>query len=263
MLNWVHLKPSLSALQNMNQANNPMKKDSALVKAERLIARAHSEADRPDSDGPSGKAGEIVAELEHRLITGHYKFGDPLSIYSLAEQFDASRQPISAAINHLRGLGYLKIVPQVGCQVVSPSPQEIADFFYMLAKIECGIAGFAAARHDDGEPEVLIAISEYISATPFDNAEHREDWAVGVDAYHGQIRAMARSPGLEQRVQNLWRLSDFYLWQGVSNLQPKKIATANRERQKIANAIAARDVERSEQLMEQHVRGKPQRVGIV
>ena len=133
----------------------------------------------------------------------------------------------------------------------------------MLAKIECGIAGFAAARHDDGEPEVLIAISEYISATPFDNAEHREDWAVGVDAYHGQIRAMARSPGLEQRVQNLWRLSDFYLWQGVSNLQPKKIATANRERQKIANAIAARDVERSEQLMEQHVRGKPQRVGIV
>jgi DNA-binding GntR family transcriptional regulator len=70
------------------------------------------------------------------LITRKYQFRDSLSISRLAEQFDASRQPISAALNHLRSLGYLDIIPQVGCHAVSPSSSEIDDFFYMLGKVE-------------------------------------------------------------------------------------------------------------------------------
>ena len=129
---------------------------------------------RPNSDGPSGKAGEIVAALEHRLITGYYRFGDSLSTNLLAGDFEASRQPISAALNHLRGLGYLKIVPQVGCQVVSPSPQDIDDFFSMLAKIESLIAGLAASRFVDNEADLLLEIAEHIKHTPFDDATHRD-----------------------------------------------------------------------------------------
>jgi len=236
---------------------------SSTTSVEQILARARSAAMSPKSDGPSGKAGEIVAELEHRLITGYYRFGDSLSTNLLAGDFEASRQPISAALNHLRGLGYLKIVPQVGCQVVSPSPQDIDDFFSMLAKIESLIAGLAARRFVDNEADLLLEIAEYIKQTPFDDATHREEWAIGVDAYHGHLRTMARSPALESRVQGLWRLSDFYLWQGASNLQPKDIDTANRERLQVAKAVAARDVDAAEALMEKHVRGKPRRVGIV
>jgi DNA-binding GntR family transcriptional regulator len=246
----------------MTTATATRNKSSAAT-LEQILSNARAAARRPNSDGPSGKAGEIVAELEHRLITGHYRFGDSLSTSLLAGDFEASRQPISAALNHLRGLGYLKIVPQVGCQVVSPSPQDIDDFFSMLAKIESLIAGLAARRFVDNEAGLLLEIAEHIKQIPFDDATHREEWAFGVYAYHGHLRAMARSPVLESRVHGLWRLSDFYLWQGASNLQPRSIEIANRERQQVAKAVASRDVDAAEALMEKHVRGKPRRVGIV
>lgn len=147
--------------------------------------------------------------------------------------------------------------------MVSPSPQDIDDFFSMLAKIESLIAGLAASRFVDNEADLLLEIAEHIKHTPFDDATHREEWTIGVDAYHGHLRTMARSPALESRVQGLWRLSDFYLWQGASNLNPKSIDAANRERFQVAKAVAARDVDAAETLMEKHVRGKPRRVGIV
>lgn len=212
---------------------------------------------------PAGKAGEIIIELERRLTNGQYLFGDALSINALADELDASRQPISIAINHLRALGYVSIVPQVGCRVVSPSATEIDDFFYLLAKMESAMAGLAAARHNGDEADVLMALAAEISKTPFDVAEHREHYARAVDAYHDLIREMARSPALVPRVSDLWRLADFYMWQGAGNFAPPKVSVANRERYAIAKAVRAGNVAESEQLMEIHVRGKPRRVGIV
>ena len=46
----------------------------------------------------SGKAGDIAAELEERLERGEFRFGETLSIYALAEQFEASRQPVASAV---------------------------------------------------------------------------------------------------------------------------------------------------------------------
>jgi GntR family transcriptional regulator, vanillate catabolism transcriptional regulator len=235
---------------------------NAALQARTMLARTRTDLLRPKSGGPTGKAGDIVAEIERRLITGLYKFGDSLSINRLAEEFDASRQPISAALNHLRSLGYLIIVPQVGCQVVSPSASAIEDFFYMLGKIESAVAGLAAQRYVADEAEILTALAEYIAGTPVADL-HREELALGVNAYHEQVLSMARSASLEQRVRNLWHLSDFYLWQGVSNLDAEKINRANRERHEVAAAIASRDILAAEQLMENHVRGKPRRLGIV
>jgi len=83
---------------------------------------------RPDAGGVlSGKAGLILKNLERRFISGKYRFGELLSITGLAEEFDASRQPVNTAINHLRSMGYVTVVPQVGCKVVSPGNQEIAE----------------------------------------------------------------------------------------------------------------------------------------
>jgi DNA-binding GntR family transcriptional regulator len=213
--------------------------------------------------GPSGKAGQIVAELERRLFMGHYNFGDTLSINLLANEFGSSRQPISAALNHLRSVGYVRIVPQVGCEIVSLTASEIDDFFYTLSKIEGAMAGFAAARNEGAEAEVLTSIANDVNDIPFESATSREDLSIGVDAYHEQIRSMARSPSLKDRVHNLWRLSIFYLWQGAQNLEKKDVDAANRERRAIAKAIANGDVEGAESLMEKHVRGKPRRVRIV
>jgi DNA-binding GntR family transcriptional regulator len=224
---------------------------------------------RRDANGVlSGKAGLILKDLERRFISGKYHFGELLSIASLAEEFDASRQPVSTAINHLRSMGYVTIVPQVGCKVVAPGKQEIADFFYILGKAEGAIAGMAASRWVDDEINQLQQIESAISDTAFDTMDHRDAYAYAyadaVDLFHYQIHDMARSPSTKSWLENLFRLADFYLWQGdKSDFSSQGVATANKERRAIMRALKQRDVSLTESLMEKHLNGKPRRVGIL
>src|ERR1700756_1978361 len=78
---------------------------------------------------PTGKAGQIVAAMEQRLTLGYYRPGEMLSFNLLADEFKVSRQPVSAAISHLRASGYVEVIPHIGCRVVEPRPEEVRDFF--------------------------------------------------------------------------------------------------------------------------------------
>jgi DNA-binding GntR family transcriptional regulator len=219
---------------------------------------------RTSNNALSGKSGTILRELEIRFVRGEYLFGESLSINALAEEFDASRQPVSMAVSHLRSMGYVTIVPQVGCKVVSPKKSEIADFFYMLGKAEGALTGLAASRWVDDEIDQLQRIEVAISDTEFDTIEHRERYAVAVNGYHYKIHDIARSSRIADWLEGLWRVADFYLWQGTEQgLSSAKLKVANKERRAIIRAIKQRDVSLAESLMESHVNGKPRRVGVI
>ena len=96
-------------------------RQNAEAGAHEILARTRKDLIGPKSSGPTRKAGAIVAEIEHRLITGKYHFRGALSINRLAEQFDASRKAIGVALNYLYSLGNLDIIPHAGCDAVSPS----------------------------------------------------------------------------------------------------------------------------------------------
>ena len=212
---------------------------------------------------PSGKAGQIAGELERRLLLGQYVFGQALSITQLAQQFNASRQPVSVAISHLRSSGYVEVIPQVGCRVVAPSVSEIADFFVALGKIESAVAGFAATRHEDSEARQLIAIAARPVPESLESVAEREAYVRDVGEFHDQIWRMARSPALQGRVSNLRRLSNFYLWQGAARPAPDTAQILTLERRAVAKAIADRDVASAEAMMEKHISHKPHVNGLV
>lgn len=228
------------------------------------LRRSHLElvsASRPGD--PSGKAGQIASEMERRLILGEYHFGESLSATQLARQFDASRQPVSAAIAHLRTSGFVEVIPQVGCRVVSPSSAEIADYFIALGKIEGAAASFAARRYEENEADRLLEIADREDPESLNTPAEREDYLRHVHDFHGLLWSMARSPALDSRVQGLRRLASFYLWQGASRLAPVSAHLLILERTEIARAIRARDVTRAEILMEKHISHKPHVNGVL
>lgn len=213
----------------------------------------------------SGKAGKIANVIESRLIAGDYRFGEKLSIYALAEQFEASRQPVAAAVTYLSGIGYLEIIPQVGCRVVSPSAEEVLDFYRMYSKVEAVIAGLAAERHRGDEAEQLIALGQSIAASPFFTQEDRRRYGDSVTEFHKIYGRMAYSPNMLRRIAGLRRISRFYLWQGKSVNTPDPVTTEriNVTRNQLAAAIAARDVAQAERLAEEHIAIYPGWVGII
>lgn len=212
---------------------------------------------------PTGKAGQIVEVMEQRFTVGYYRSGEMLSFATLAAEFGVSRQPVSAAIAHLRSSGYVEVIPHVGCQVVLPSPREIEDFFFVLSKIESAIVCLAAARYEGNEAKALMGIAPPDDMAAMEVIHQRKAYVGYLDRYHDQIWAMARSPLLEGKISGLRRVSHFYLWQGNPTLLPKAARQLSRERTAIAKAIAARDAELASRLVEKHILNKPRVIGIV
>jgi DNA-binding GntR family transcriptional regulator len=212
---------------------------------------------------PTGKAGQIVGVMEQRLSLGYYAPGEMLSFNLLAEEFGISRQPVSAAISHLRASGYVEVIPHVGCRVVVPSPREIADFFFLSSKIESAVVALAAERYEGDEAKVLLGIAPPQDLNSLASQHQRKAYVAYIDDFHNQIWAMARAPLLEGKISGIRRLSNFYLWQGIPTLAPQAARQLIRERTAIAKAIAARDVKLASELVEAHIKNKPRLVGIV
>lgn len=189
----------------------------------------------------SGKAGEIAAELEERLERGEYRFGEALSIYALASQFNASRQPVSTAVLYLRSVGYLEVIPQVGCRVVSPSEQEVADFYLLFAHNEAVIAQLAAERWQAEEADQLLELAREMSVNPLKSRADRAQMADDISIFHDQISAMARSPALVERVSNFRRLFRFYLCQGRDSSTRKARVPSRLNTFRISLATKIRD----------------------
>lgn len=205
----------------------------------------------------AGKAGEVAAQLEERLVRGHYRFGETLSIYTLADEFGASRQPVASAVLYLRSVGYLEIIPQVGCRVVSPSPQDTEDFYLMFSRTEGVIAKLAAERHQDEEAQDLIGLAEMLSENPFESAYDRRAMADGISVFHDRISAMSRSPLLVDRISNLRRIFRFYLNQ--RRVRPDPVqgppTPMNALRLQLARSIAARQPADAERGTEDYILG--------
>ena len=160
---------------------------------------------------PTGKAGQLVSLLEQRLTLGYYAPGEMLSFNTLAEEFGVSRQPVSAAILHLRAAGFVEVIPHVGCRVVVPSPLEVHDFFFISSKIESAVVTLAAERYEDSEGKELLAIKPPEDVSALDAQDKRLAYVAYLDHYHAQIWKMARAPLLEGKISGIRRLSNFYL----------------------------------------------------
>lgn len=210
-----------------------------------------------------GKSGAIFEVLEARFAKGHYKFGEALSPVELANEFGVSLQPLRVALNQLRALGFVVITPQVGCKVVSPTPDEIQDFFRLFASMESVMAALAAERHDRSDIQHLEAINRQLQNCRIEGDGLPENYSDLVGLWHTTLRSMAKSPSLSNRLKPVWTMSDFLLWQGAPNVPRTSLQTANAERTAILELIAARNAAKAENLMYEHVYNKPVRVGIL
>lgn len=206
---------------------------------------------------PSGKTGRTAAELERCFVFGEFRFGERLSVGRLSTRFAAGRQPLTSALAHLRSLGYVEIVPQVGCTVVSPTNGEVADFFVAMSRLEALAAGFAAARSTEDEATRLVHIADRERPSQLGSLDARRRYIANLEEYHTQLWGMARSAAVQSRVTSMRRLGSFYLWQGGWPLNPVSAHTLIAERVAVATAIASRDVEKAEALMIQHIAHKP------
>ncbi|MCB2083509.1 MAG: GntR family transcriptional regulator [Sphingomonadaceae bacterium] len=196
------------------------------------------------------KRNEIYDFIIQRLVKAHYGFGDRLLVKELSQETGASRQPIMSALNRLSVDGFVRIIPQVGCEVVDPTPSQIADFFIMFQRMEGLLAELAAERRTAEQMQSLRAIQMQLSIVD-GNGSDVDSYVRLNREFHNTIHAMANSPLLDQKQRNNFNMCDFFITHssGFEVFQKDAIA----EHEQIIDAIDRKQTERARLVAESHI----------
>jgi DNA-binding GntR family transcriptional regulator len=186
-----------------------------------------------------------------RLASGKYAFGDALHVKEIAAETGASKYPIMSALRRLEAEGFVRIVAQVGCQVVSPSADEMGDFFLMFSRMEGTMAELAAQRGTAAEIDKLAAINAQIRRLPRREAESAERYRLLNREFHGVLHSMSRSRRLHEELRTSWAMSDFLINQ--ANEFSRHISAAADEHDEVVSAFRRRNGTAARRAMEVHI----------
>jgi DNA-binding GntR family transcriptional regulator len=210
------------------------------------------------------KLSEVAySHVKNMLIEGRVGADEWLPIDGIAAELGSSRQPVLEAMKRLVLEGFVEIMPQVGCRVRNPDPQEIDDFYRLFAAGEALIAELCAARAEPADILNLRLISSQIAAlsTLGEDAQAiGENYRVLNRRLHAEMRRVSRSKPLADVVESLGDRSDFYVALTNRSIFALNVEQAHREHEAIITAIANGDTSGAREAMERHIFATERRV---
>jgi DNA-binding GntR family transcriptional regulator len=191
-------------------------------------------------------ATELIREA---IVDGRLEPGQRLKEEELARELGISRTPIREALLMLQAEGLVDAVPNRGAMVRVHTPEDLDDLYQLRALLEGYAARRAAARISDEQVEELHASCERFDGLDPETALRevvRENML-----FHSTILEIAgstRLAGLVRRVIELPLVYKSYIW-----YSPDQQRISVHYHRQIVNALAARDAERAELIMKEHV----------
>jgi DNA-binding GntR family transcriptional regulator len=190
------------------------------------------------------------------LLEGRYAAGARLSVEDIRLQFGVSKQPVMEAMRRLASDGLVRITPQVGCEVASYEPLEVADFFRLFGSFEAAIAEVAAERRTAQQLEALDEVSRRVEALAdvADPVQRVHAYRLLNREFHGVIHEMAQSTIMIEVSQRMWDLSDFLInTTGLAKGMDTGLDRRQQDHDRIRDALAAGDGAAARREMELHI----------
>jgi len=152
-----------------------------------------------------GRLAEHAYSYTKDLIFGGMEPGQKIRVEDVVSALHTSRQPVMDAFKRLAAEGFLEIIPQVGCRVVSVQASEVSDFLTVFAAVEASVCGLAALRRTQDELDHLAALAHQLTVIT-EGREHR----MLERAFHAQVHAMAHSAISAAVAGSLWDRTQFF-----------------------------------------------------
>ena len=200
----------------------------------------------PLSKNASLVAVEVIREA---IMDGRLEPGQRLKEEELARELGVSRTPVREALLILQTEGLIEAAPNRGATVRSYDIKDLGDLYMLRAALEGVAARLAAERVSARELTKLRKSCDRFDAVAADGS--LKDLVRENLAFHDTILDVAGNERIAQLVRSVTELPlvyKSYLWYSPS----QKLVSAHYHRQ-IVHALEARDPERAENVMKQHV----------
>ena len=197
-------------------------------------------------------ADQAFDQIVTAIVRGDLAPGERLSESSLARTLGISRGPLREAIRRLEGRKLVERTPHVGARVVSLTPEDLVEIFFVREALEGMACRLATERMSDAELDRLAArLSEHESSV---------DLAAGVgyfqeagdNDFHFLVAQGSKSAKLiELLCDELYYLMRVYRFR--SSVRPGRAHQALVEHRDILEAMRAREPDRAEALIRAHI----------
>ena len=193
-------------------------------------------------------ADQIFERLEKDILVGKFERGEILTEIKLSETLGVSRTPVREAMRRLEQEHIIKATPK-GSMVVGISPADIEAIYEMRMRIEGLAARYAAENASD---EDLVAIKDILELQKFYIDKKDPEKIMDCDSkFHRMVYEATGSVPLCNTLTELHK--KIIKFRKVSVEMTERAILSYEEHLKVYEAIAARDGEKADKLMTEHV----------
>jgi DNA-binding GntR family transcriptional regulator len=185
--------------------------------------------------------------LREAILSGKYPGGMRVNIPEVAERLGMSRMPVREALRQLDTEGLVTIRPNRGVVVTELTPEDILEVFEMRAVLEGLAVRVALPRFDDEAFEDLARIHERMDR----NRGNAAQWLRLHNEFHDYICRKSGRPRLVAQTTLLRRTVEPYLRVHIGAYESEELLGS--EHQRLLETLRARDPERAERAMREHV----------
>ena len=192
---------------------------------------------------------EVAERLRQRIFAHELSPGTWIDEQALAVDYGISRTPLREALKVLASEGLVTLKPRRGCYVTEISEKDLDDIFPLMAMLEGRCALEAAGR---AKPEDIVRLDAiHNELERFAQTNQIDRFFEANQEFHHQIQEISGNRWLLQMIQDLRKVLKLTRMQSLTiegRLQQSLI-----EHRAIMAAIKARDPERAEAAMHEHL----------
>jgi len=191
---------------------------------------------------------EQVAEaLRARIVAHTLAPGSWIDEQAIAAEYGISRTPLREALKVLAGEGLVTMKLRRGAYVTEVSARDLDEVFHLLALLESDAARVVAGHATPAQIAELQALHEQLEASVSD----RDRFFAANEAFHMRLLEFADNRWRNQLVADLRKVMK--LNRHHSLFKQGRLEASLKEHRQLMAALKARNGERAQALMQQHM----------
>jgi len=193
---------------------------------------------------------EIANTLREMIMSGELTEGDKIKEDQLCELMDISKTPLREALRVLSVEGLIRLVPNRGAYVSTPTFEEIKEMFDVMSVLEGECARASAQRMTDRDYISLNKLHDKLEESF--RQRNQKEYIRHNNSYHSFLQELAGNRTLNQIINGLRQKILLYRFQSL-NL-PERFEQSIEEHRDLLEAFRKRNPGKAEDLMRFHLK---------
>ena len=193
---------------------------------------------------------EIASNLREMIMSGELREGDKIKEDELCTVMEISKTPLREALRVLSAEGLIRLIPNRGSYVTTPTVEEIKEMFDVMSVLEGVCARTAAEKMSSGDFKKLEDIHHQLEKNF--RLKDQKQYIHYNNLYHAFVQELAGNKTLNQIVNGLRQKILLYRFKSL-NLSGRSEQSIQEHRD-LLEAFRNRDAEKAELLMKSHMK---------